>query len=217
MLRHPKAPTAGMLAILLPSLLAIGCSPRVQFLTDRRYEPRPASQEIDLFEGNAPVAHDSIALLDSAAVDELTTDTQRRLVTDLQRRARRLGADAVADVEMLMRAERGWIRDPYTPFRSWKQGWTDLHFLRGRAVRYRPVEIETGRGETAAGPTSGPAVEASSPDEIERKGLEIFETMEAQDQASPAGTATETAPAPAALQETPGAPGDRAPVPPELY
>ena len=155
-------------------LLATGCStPGVEMLTEKHYAPRAASYPVELYQGTVETPHDEIAKLDSVGVEFVTTDTRALLVEDLRVRARRLGADAVTNVAMLMRPERGWISDPQTPFRSWRQGWTDLHFLRGTAVRFKPLTIETGepgaagqRFDWAAG--ERPAVETESSPALEQ-------------------------------------------------
>jgi hypothetical protein len=133
-------------------LLVVGCStPGMKMLTDKRYAPRPASYPIELYQGSVQTPHEEIAKLDSRGVELLTTETRKALVEDLRERARRLGADAVTNVTMLVRPERGWVLDPQTPFRSWRQGWGDVTFLRGTAIRFKPLLIETGepgvRGE----------------------------------------------------------------------
>lgn len=146
-------PAARAMAALLvaTALLAVGCDrARMQYLTDRRYEPRPLSHSIDLYQGKLDVPHEEIAWLDTGGValsegeTALSTDTRRVLIAELKERARQVGGDAVIEVTMLERPQRGWVRDPSTPFRSFRQGWTDFYFLRGKAVRFKAPLIETG-------------------------------------------------------------------------
>jgi hypothetical protein len=126
-------------------LVAAGCTqPQMKMLQDKRYTPRPEDFPIELYASDVQTPRDEIAILDSAAVQILTTDTRRMLVEDMRQRARKLGADAVTNVVMLIRPERGWVPDPQTPFRSYRQGWRDYYFLRGRAVRFKPFLVETG-------------------------------------------------------------------------
>lgn len=141
-------------ALVLAGALGLhGCAgPQVKMLTDNRYEPRPESFEVDLYQGGVQTPHQEIAKLDSLAVDELTTAAREVLVEDLRKRARKLGADAVTDVVLLTGSIRGWVRDPQTPFRSYKQGWGDRYFLRGTAVRFKPVLMEAGEGAVLGDP-----------------------------------------------------------------
>jgi hypothetical protein len=132
-------------ALAAITIVAAGCTtPRMQRLTTKQYTPRPASYPIDLYAGDVETPHDDIALLDSIHVGELTTASRTALVDDMRARARKLGADAVTEVVMLIAPQRGWVLDPQTPFRSWRQGWRDTYFLRGRAIRFKPLRIEDG-------------------------------------------------------------------------
>jgi len=162
----------------LAVLGAVGCGPRAMMLTDKQYAPRPSGQQIELFEGGISMPHEAIAIVDSVSVDELTTGTRKKMVEDLRARARKLGADAVINVKMLVAPERGWVLDPQTPFRSWKQGWTDSYFLRGHVVRFRPVLLETGEMVSSIGQRfdSGDGAQAATPD----KDLEIRPIVDKQ-------------------------------------
>lgn len=145
--RRPSRLWGDLLAV---SLIAAGCAPRMKTLTDKRYSPRPPSYQIALYQGSLDAPHEKIAYIDSRGTEELTTETRKMLVEDLRARARRLGADAVINVALLIRPERGWVPDPQTPFRSWRQGWRDIHFLRGQAIRFKPLLIETGETSPTA-------------------------------------------------------------------
>jgi len=146
--RAVRRVTAWLLAVT--AVVTSCASPRMKMLTDKRYAPRPASFPVVLYQGSVETPHEEIAILDSRGVEELTTATRKLLVEDLQARAAQVGADAVTNVTLLIRPQRGWIVDPQTPFRSWRQGWTDIHFLRGQAIRFKPLMIETGdSGSTA--------------------------------------------------------------------
>jgi len=162
-----------VVAVFLGIIAGIGCSgPRMMRLSDRRYEPRPPSFPIELYEGNVKTAHEELAIIDSIAVEQLTTQTRKALVEDLRSRAREVGAGAVKNVTMLIRADRGWIEDPQTPFHSWRQGWTDRYFLRGRAIRFKPLLIEPGAEAVGAEPFAWaegerPSVRAESAPQLE--------------------------------------------------
>jgi len=183
---NPRTPVAiGPWALVgLLAALALGCgtSPRMKLLTDKQYPPRPANQTIELYQRGVETPHEVIAIIDSRTVDQLTTDTRKRLVEDLRERARRLGADAVINISLLIIAERGWIVDPQTPFHSWRQGWTDLHFLRGQAIRFKPLMIETGDAMVADGERfdfgegEKPTIQAAPA----KSELEVYRTRDAQ-------------------------------------
>ena len=158
--------------LLAAVVVWVGCgtAPRTQMLTDKRYQARPASYPIELYESGVQTPHEQIAIVDSIGVEQLTTETRTVLVESLRARARDVGADAVIEVVMLIRPERGWVPDPQTPFRSWRQGWRDLHFLRGRAIRFKPLLIETGEAGGARfdfGEGERPVVQSELKPELE--------------------------------------------------
>lgn len=162
----------GMSGLGILVVLAVGCGPRMKMLTDKHYEPRPASRQIEIYQGKVETPHDNIAIIDSRGFEELTSDTRKTMVDDLRERARRVGADAVTNVQMLIAPERGFVPDPQTPFKSVRQGWTDVHFLRGTAIRYKPLMIETeGEGSGVQqldyGPGEEPALKAAAPGDLE--------------------------------------------------
>ncbi len=164
--RFNLAASAALLVILFSS----GCQPRMKMLTDRTYPPTPPFQQIELYQGDVLTPYEEIAILDSIKVEALTSETQKTLVNDLRERARRIGADAVIHVSMLIAPDRNFVLDPQTPFRSYRQGWTDLYFLRGKAIRYRPALIETDSdtgGELSFAEGERPALKPQPPDEIE--------------------------------------------------
>ncbi|MCX8035633.1 MAG: hypothetical protein N3D11_01000 [Candidatus Sumerlaeia bacterium] len=158
------------LAALLVALAASGCQPRMKMLTDRTYPPTSPLQQIELYQGDVLTPYEEIAILDSIKVEALTSETQKVLVNDLRERARRLGADAVIHVSMLIAPDRNFVLDPQTPFRSYRQGWTDLYFLRGKAIRYRPALMETDSdtgGELSFAEGERPDLKPQSPPELE--------------------------------------------------
>jgi len=166
-------------ALLAAMIVATGCAPRMKMLIEKRYPPRSPLQQIELYQGDVDTPHEDIAIIDSVAVDELTTDTRKQLVEDLRERARRLGGDAVTNVTMLLIPERGTVVDPQTPFRSWRQGWRELHILRGRAARFRPLLIETDGAAKPGeqfnfGPGEQPTVKSSAANP-----LDIYPTTDA--------------------------------------
>lgn len=174
-----KAARRLSVALLLGVIASLGCAgPRMMWLTEKRYSPRSASHPIDLYEGEVQTAHEEIAIIDSVAVELLTTETRKTLVEDLRARAREVGADAVMNVSMLTRADRGWIPDPQTPFRSWRQGWTDLHFLRGRAIRFRPLLVESGGGAVVGEPFDWAEGEQPTRQAETKPDLEIYEVKD---------------------------------------
>ena len=169
----------GLAGLLAAVMVATGCAPRMKMLTEKRYPERSPLQQIELYQGDVDTPHEDIAIIDSVAVDGLTTDTRKQMVEDLRERARRLGGDAVTNVTLLIVPERGWVVDPQTPFHSWRQGWRELNILRGRAVRFRPLLIETDGAAKPGeqfnfGPGEQPTVKPGS-----KTDLEIYATTDA--------------------------------------
>lgn len=165
-------------AVACVILATAACEPRYRMLTEKHYPPRPRDYPIELYATDVQTPHERIAILDSREVDRLTTATRKMLIEDLRMRARKFGADAVTNVVLLTKSVRGWVPDPQTPFRSWRQGWRDHYFLRGYAIRFKPLMIETGE--------SGPAgarfdfAEGEKPAATGRaeSELEIYETTD---------------------------------------
>jgi hypothetical protein len=190
---------------LATALVLAGCArPRMELLTDKDYPPRPPSFEMPLYEGEVQTPHEVIAYLDSAWVEDVTTSTKTLMIEDLQKRARRVGADAVMNVRMLTGSVRGWVPDPQTPFRSFRQGWKDRYFLRGEAVRFKPLLIETGEDPVVGDPFlfgegERPQSWSQSPDDE----LEVYETIDEQGRRGFASRKKSPTPAPRSLQIEP--------------
>jgi len=177
-----SARTAPALAAICALVLA-GCAtaPRYKMLTDKRYPPRPSSYPIELYATGLRTPHEEIAIIDSVGFDKLTSATRKAMVEDLRARARNLGADAVKDVRMLISPQRGWVLDPQTPFRSWRQGWRDVYFLRGRAVRFKPLLVESGKSIVAGEKfnyAEGERPKIETEKEKKKDDLEIYEIVD---------------------------------------
>ncbi|MBN1866259.1 hypothetical protein JW916_03105 [Candidatus Sumerlaeota bacterium] len=145
-------------AALLCLLLAAGCAtPRVHRLTDFRYLPKAADAEIDCFVGKLTRPYESIAIVDSERYGEKDNPSKAKMIENLKKRARRIGADAVQDIRLLPVQVRGIVADERVPIvGAWKRGRYDLYFLRGEAVKY-VQEIGLPRAQHALAPATEPA------------------------------------------------------------
>jgi hypothetical protein len=127
-------------ALTLLGLLgpALGCStgPRMKWLTEERYPPRPSIYPIEIFAGQVQRPHREIALIESRAYDIDDVYTREAQLEQLQEKARELGADAVDNLRILAKRVHGYTIDERAPAPAFKQGEYPLFFMRGRAIIY---------------------------------------------------------------------------------
>jgi hypothetical protein len=141
-MRPTAAALRGVLLVIAASLVSGCVGGRVNWLTDHRYSAKPRDASVDVYIGQAPVAFEKIAIIQTPASDKKDKETRERQLADIRHLARKIGADGVQDVRWLSLEGRGWVWDPYTPFPSAKQGRYQQFFLRGEAIKY--VETPTG-------------------------------------------------------------------------
>ena len=80
--------------------------------------------------------HKVLAIVDSDSATTAPLPVLMEQRAQLCKAASRVGAEAVYQVRLLTRQQRGFVSDAYTPFPSVTQGWSDEYFLRGWAVIY---------------------------------------------------------------------------------
>jgi hypothetical protein len=120
-----------------------GCeSAHIHRLTDHKYPPKSRDAEIEAFFGAVERPHERIALIDSQTEESKDDEAKARMLEQLRQKARKLGADAVADVRLLSREGTGWVWDEATPFPAPKQGPYNLFFLRGEAIKYIDPSVD---------------------------------------------------------------------------
>ena len=125
-------------------LFVIGCSAtNVHMLTEEKYPRKSKDAEVKLYINQVHEKHVAIALVNSFAAGEDTPDIRRKQLADIQKRARKLGADAVMNVRALKNKGRGMVPDDNVPFSAVKPGKYTQYFLRGTAIVYVTEDAET--------------------------------------------------------------------------
>ncbi|HUT22763.1 MAG TPA: hypothetical protein VM492_00305 [Sumerlaeia bacterium] len=233
MMRADRSPFVSTKWTCLLAVLACACAgPRVRRLTDFEYMPKAPDAAIDLFIGKLTRPYEPIAIADSEryalqdyekktrteAAQAQNTIQKERMLADLEKRARRLGGDAVQDVRLLRVKIRGVVRDPRVPVPgAWTQGYAYRYFLRGEVVRYvqevglppakfsHKPEAEA-RGDEEAKPKKAPLepelAEEAPPERLPKPG-----SLEPGDQPPPPERATpETLREPALAEDDEGPP-----------
>lgn len=109
-------------------------------LTDKKYPKTPATQDVKLYANDVTQPYVMLAYINSFEAFNATPDTRRLQLQDLQKRARKLGADAVINVTQLENDIKGFKRDEMTPFPSPEHGEWGETFLRGTAIKYATKE-----------------------------------------------------------------------------
>ncbi|MCC6547123.1 hypothetical protein IT570_08130 [Candidatus Sumerlaeota bacterium] len=109
-------------------------------LTDQTYPKTPAAQDVKLYANDVTQPYIMLAYINSFEAYNKTPETRREQLQDLQRRARKVGADAVINVTEMENAIIGFKRDEHTPFPSPEQGEWEETFLRGTAIKYSTKE-----------------------------------------------------------------------------
>ncbi len=129
--------------MLIAALFLSGCAGRqVYRLTDKKFPPKPPEAQIDLYLGKVSRPHIEIARIDSRSYESKDDATKQKQMEHLKKRARKLGADAVHDVQLLSKKVRGMESDPNTPFPSLRPGRYKLYFLRGTAITFQEPETQ---------------------------------------------------------------------------
>ena len=91
-------PSAAAICVLL-AILMIGCGgPRTLRLTDTRHQKLDHDDRVDLYVGVIDTPHEEIAVIESEASPYVDDDVKRQQIEELQRKARRLGANGVQDL-----------------------------------------------------------------------------------------------------------------------
>ncbi|MCB2154107.1 hypothetical protein KQI84_04425 [bacterium] len=143
-----------ILLILIAALAMAGCSStKVYRLTEERFPATKNPDDVRLFLGQVQRPHIRIAYVNSYLDREKTVLTKRDQLQDLRRRAAKLGAEAVVNVQLLREKHEGFEMDPTVPFSALRQGQYNLYFLRGTAIRYVSEE-EAQAAEAAEYPES---------------------------------------------------------------
>lgn len=162
--------TLYLLALVGIPLLA-GCGgPRAFSLTSETHERRPSIYPIEVFLGRVSQPYREIAVIESSAYADDDDATRVKQVEQLQKKARRLGADAVQEVRILAKEVRGFTADERTPFPTLKQGEYPLYFMRATAIIFEsslPGSVAERRGFRLRGqprPKPLPSAEPEKPD-----------------------------------------------------
>jgi len=138
------ARTPLLFAGLTFALVVLGCSAtNVHRLTEEKYPRKSKDAEVKLYINAVTEKHVPIALVNSFAAGEDTPEIRRRQLADIQKRSRKLGADAVMNVRALKNRGRGMIPDDNVPFSAVKPGNYTQYFLRGTAIVYVTEDAET--------------------------------------------------------------------------
>jgi hypothetical protein len=158
------------------------CTIKRTFVIGQTHPANPDPSSIRVFIGELNTDHSEIAYVHSFTSDNKRVATRREQMVDLQRRAAKVGADAIMDVQLLAEDHRGVTLNRTTPLRTPRQGEFQRFFLRGTAVRIAP-------GETIELPTEEPPETSEVLDEA---------TIEAIPEVVPEPEAPSTTPARAA-------------------
>jgi hypothetical protein len=138
---------AGLMLLAVGAMLAAmtGCGgPRMKMISDQHFKRLAADERVDVYVGKIEPPFTEIAIIDSQAFPYVDDAIKLRMIDDLKRRARRLGANTLDDVRILAKDINGFTVDERVPFTAWKQGAYSLYFMRAtalRASRTEPVNL----------------------------------------------------------------------------
>lgn len=140
-----------------------GCSSvRVTPMSQDKFPPpKPKDYEMRLFISKIQTPHREIAWIDSQPLLPDDPEAENRQLLQIQKKACRIGADAVHDMKLLEMRVRGFTVDERVPFRAYKQGRYTLRFWRGTALVYSPP----GENVPATVPASVPETSDTRPSE----------------------------------------------------
>lgn len=133
--------------MILLSVMISGCNTTsVYRLTSVEYEEKHEEAPIELFVGVLQRPYTPIAVVQSRHYSEQTEQAKAKMVAEIKKSARKIGADAVMDLHLLPKRFEGMVMDERIPFPAWKPGDYYGYFLRGTAVVYedeQPLELES--------------------------------------------------------------------------
>jgi hypothetical protein len=143
-------------------LAAAGCASRTVYrLTDEKFRPTPANQEIKLYVTDVAQKYQPIGWVQSRSAPDREPKTKNAQLKYIVSEARKIGADAIVNVRMLRNKVRGAIADEAVPLPAWQQGEYERYFMRGLAIRY----VEDGEAEPAnLNPDTLPVVDTIDPE-----------------------------------------------------
>jgi hypothetical protein len=134
-------PIFGLGAMLLPIatililILGIGCAgPRTKMLAPQPLKRLDADARVDVYVGTIQTPHQDVAIIESDAFAYVDDPIKLKQLDQLRLKARRRGANAIQDVQILTKRVRGYMADERVPFASMKQGFYELYFMRGTAI-----------------------------------------------------------------------------------
>ncbi len=126
------------LILISSAMLLCGCNtPTMKKLVWESYPPKQSDADVELFLGSVDRPTKSIAIIQSRYFDEQTAENKAKMLADMRKMGRRIGADAVADIRIMPKRFQGMAVDERTPFPDWKQDTTYAFFMRGTAVVYQ--------------------------------------------------------------------------------
>lgn len=116
---------------------SIGCSrARVHPLSLYEYRAKPKSYDMPAYFGKVDRPHVPIAIIDSSPRETLDQPTKDKMLAEVKKAARKIGADAVHDARFIEGEGSGYVSDPATPFPSAKQGPYEMNYLRVEAIKF---------------------------------------------------------------------------------
>ncbi len=105
-------------------------------LTSQKFPAATADAEVKLFVNEVERPHIKLAYVRSYTAKNELPETKRAQLLDIQKRARKLGADAIMGVTLMKTEVLGFVEDEKTPFPSLEQGEYSETFLRGTAIKF---------------------------------------------------------------------------------
>jgi len=128
------------LALAVLVVASGSCTIKRTFVIGQTHPANPNPSAIRTYIGELDTPHSEIAYVHSYSSDNKRVATRREQLVDLQKRAAKVGADAIMDVQLLAEEHRGVTLNRTTPLRTPRQGEFQRYFLRGTAVRLSPDE-----------------------------------------------------------------------------
>jgi hypothetical protein len=123
------------LALALATVASVSCTIKHTHPVGQAYPPNPDPASIRLFTGILNAEHEEIAYIQTPSEDNKRVATRREMIADLQKRAAKVGADVIMDVQLLTEDHHGVTLNRATPIRTPRQGEYKRYFMRGVAIR----------------------------------------------------------------------------------